>query len=287
MEGINDTNVSNQKPKKNVKGTFLGMGAGTIAQTAMLPVGVLAANKMANISKNLSKDQVDIVNNAADNVLNNVTNLAKKGVSIENLKKSDACGIVDMLNIKLPECVKNIVDMNYATANGKNAYFSPLLNKVFINKEKLPLAAFHELGHAYNFNNSGFWKTMQNMRMPGMALAGLFAMIPIFTKEHKAQEGQELTRGQKFKNGLRKASPILAFVSMFPMLGEEAMASIRGCKWAKQLLDKDLFKKVTKANIIAYGAYLATALGFSAFALAAKKVKDHFQAKKEAEAQKQ
>jgi len=284
LEGINDTKVLGQKPKKNVKGAMAGLAAGMAAQTAAFPIGMYAVNKMAKYSKSLSQDQVNIVNSAADNILSNVTNLKEKGVEIIHMTKENAMGITDLFNIRLPECLKNLVDMQHATANGKNAFFLSLTNTVNINRDKLPLAVFHELGHAYNFHNSGFWKAMQKLRGPGMALAGLLALIPIFTKEHKAQDGKELTKGQKFKNKLRNASPILAFASMLPMLGEEAMASIRGCKWAKQLLDKNLFKKVTKGNAIAYCSYLATALGFAAFAFVAKKVKDHFQAKNEAEA---
>lgn len=284
--GSNHKNENKTKTKKNVKGALLGIGAGTLAQTAFVPVGMLAVNKMANMSRSLPEDKVQIINNTADNIIDNVTNLAKKGVKISNVKSGQGFITTDFLGVKLPKWIRNMVDTLQATANGKNAFFSPLFNEICINKEKLPLAVFHELGHAYNFNNSRFWKSMQNIRKPVMAASACFAMIPIFYKECKAKDGQELTDRQKANNILRNASPALAFASMLPMLSEEAVASIRGCSWAKQLLDKDLYKKVIKNNVVAYTTYLTTALGSAAFALAAKKVKDHFQTKKELETQK-
>ena len=81
------------------------------------------------------------------------------------------------------------------------------------------------------------------------------------------------------KQDFSSSSPILAFASTIPMLAEEGMASIRGCKWAKEIAPS-ISKKVTKANIIAFTSYLAFGLASAAFAYTAKKVKDHFQAKK-------
>ena len=155
---------------------------------------------------------------------------------------------------------------------------------VLINREKFPLAVFHELGHAFNFNNSSFWKALQKLRIPGIVASGLISLFPAFTKDSKAQDGEELTGGQKFKNWMRKYSPALAFGAMTPMLAEEGMASVRGCKWAKSLLNKNLFNKVLKTNVVAYTTYLTGALGMSLAAFAAKKVKDNSQAKLERKA---
>lgn len=270
------------KPKKNIKGTLAAIGAGTAAQAASSLPSLLSLKGMTSISHNLPKDQVEIVNKAADDIVENVTNLGKKGVKIQNY----CFGGLNLTG--LPDCILELTNPMYATANGKNAAF---LNKdlgmlagkntVLVNRDKLSLATFHELGHAFNFNNSAFWKTMQKMRTPGMILAIAFALLPALTKEAKVENGEELTKGQKFKNGLRKASPALAFASMLPMLAEEGMASIRGCKWTKQLLDKNLFKKVLKTNLIAYTSYLAAALSFAAMAIVAKKVKDNSQEKLE------
>lgn len=147
-------------------------------------------------------------------------------------------------------------------------------NSVVINKDKLSLAAFHELGHAYNFNNSKFWKAMQNLRTPSIALAGAFALLPALVKEIKPKEGEELTTKEKINNGLRKASPALAFLSMTPMLLEEGKATLRGNKWAKELLNPEMYKKVAKSNRYGYFSYMATAASFALMAFVGKKVKD-------------
>lgn len=268
------------RKKKNIKGTAGAVIAGAVVQTLASAPSFPAINKMVKISGSLSKDEVSIVNKAGEDIVSKVTNLGKKGVKIIDVTSSK--------NItNLPDGILELINPLFATARGKNAFFTDKdilnipQNSVALNLKKLPVAVFHELGHAFNYNNSAFWKTMQRLRTPGMIVASVIAMFPAFTKETKPEEGKELTKGQKIKNGLRKASPALAFGAMLPMLLEEAKASFRGCKWAKDLLSPKLYKKVFKTNAVAYVSYLATALSFSAFALAAKKVKDNSQNKLE------
>ncbi len=263
------------KNEKNVKGTLLGLGAGSLAKSTVNLANKLSVNAIQKFSAQLSQDEVQIANKVADDILSTVTNLEKKGVSIDNWNEPpEIKGFLEKLIKKRTPA--------YTINTGKNAQFigknliGQIDNTIYINRDKLPLATFHEIGHAFNYNNSKFWRSIQGLRMPSMFLAALFTYLPLFTKDEKAQEGQELTKGQKFKNGLRKASPLLAFASMVPVLAEEVMASFRGCKWAKQLLDKNLYKKVLKTNIAGFASYLAGAVGLSAFAFVAKKVKDHF-----------
>lgn len=231
---------------------------------------------MSKISRTLDKDKVEIANKAADDVLNKLTNLGKKGVKIHNYQKAG-------INITgVPDRVLEITNPLFATAKGKNALFlnkaipaaNLAANSVVINKDKLSLAAFHELGHAYNFNNSKFWKAMQNLRTPSIALAGAFALLPALVKEIKPKDGEELTTKEKINNGLRKTSPALAFLSMTPMLLEEGKATLRGNKWAKELLNPEMYKKVVKSNRYGYFSYMATAASFALMAFVGKKVKD-------------
>lgn len=288
MTEINPVSVNQpqQSKKRNIKGSLAALGAGSIASVAVAPLSLLEMNGMTKFSKKLTKDEVKIVNNAADKIVSEVTNLGEKGVVIKDLRTP----FVNVL--PLPDWLVELTNPLFQIPKGKNAAFLdkdiPLTefkkNMVLINREKLPLAVFHELGHAFNFNNSSFWKTLQKSRVPGMGISGLVALFPAFTKDSKAQDGEELTKGQKFKNWMRKYSPVLAFGAMTPMLAEEGMASIRGCKWAKSLLNKNLFNKVLKTNVVAYTTYLTGALGMSLAAFAAKKVKDNSQAKLERKA---
>ena len=183
-----------------------------------------------------------------------------------------------------------------SVANGKSAFFAGIkgienvfggkmfINEVVCNMEKLPAAIFHEIGHAFNANNSTFWRTVQKMKKHSLPIAGYIALYCALTKKAvpKKEGNMELTKGQKVKNFIRENSGKLAFIATLPMLIEEGMASIRGNDWAKEFLSPDLAKKVSKHNKFAYITYLATAAGFALSAYAARKVKDYFVDKKNA-----
>lgn len=286
MVGISNNVVKNSEKSNDIKSTIAAYTAASAVSLGALPAQLLAANKMSKISRNLDKDTVEIVNKAADDVLDKLTNLGKKGVKINNFQNAgiNATG--------LPDKVLEIVNPLFATTNGKNAFFTnkPMpaanlaANTVVVNRNKLSLSTFHELGHAHNFNNSKFWKAMQKVRTPSMLLASTFALLPALTKDIKPKEGEELTTKEKINNGLRKASPALAFLSMAPMLLEEGKATLNGNKWAKELLSPDNFKKVAKSNRYGYISYLATAASFALMAFVAKGVKDKFANKNEQKA---
>ena len=280
----------------------IALATGTVASTVTLPVSHLLINKMAAISTKLSPEEITQVNESAKNMLNGL-NLDKKGVQIvdyrgsfrdwitgalsstkENLSSSykEMLGGVTknnksiMLKFKkvLKEAFREMVDPSYAIAKGKNAAFSPVSNIVIYNHEKLSLAAFHEIGHAFNKNSSKFWSGMQKMRNPLTAIALLIAMLPAFTKKTVPTEEKELTKFQKVKNKVRDNAGKLAFVSMLPIIAEEGMASIRGCKWANANLPKHLSKKVLKSNGIGMCSYVLGAVGVAVMAMTARAVKD-------------
>lgn len=276
MVRINKEVTYNAEKTNDIVSSVAALTAASAVQSGILPAQLLGADKMSKISRTLDKDKVEIANKAADDVLNKLTNLGKKGVKIHNYQKAG-------INITgVPDRVLEITNPLFATAKGKNALFlnkaipaaNLAANSVVINKDKLSLAAFHELGHAYNFNNSKFWKAMQNLRTPSIALAGAFALLPALVKEIKPKEGEELTTKEKINNGLRKASPALAFLSVTPMLLEEGKATLRGNKWAKELLNPEMYKKVVKSNRYGYFSYMATAASFALMAFVGKKVKD-------------
>lgn len=269
---------NNQKKRNNIKGSIAAISVGPMASLSVAPLSLLGMNGMINFSKKLTKDEVKIVNDVADKIVSDVTNLGKKGVSIVDLREP-------FLNITpIPDWLMELVNPLHAIPKGKNAAFLdkdiPFTeykkNMVLINREKFPLAVFHELGHAFNCNNSKFWRALQKIRVPAMAIAGSTFFIPALTKDAKVQDGEELTKGQKFKNWLRKYSPAIAFGAMVPVLAEEGMASVRGCKWAKSLMDKKLYGNVLKTNVVAYSTYMLAAVGMGLSAYVTKKIKDHY-----------
>lgn len=276
MVRINKEVTYNAEKTNDIVSSVAALTAASAVQSGILPAQLLGADKMSKISRTLDKDKVEIANKAADDVLNKLTNLGKKGVKIHNYQNAG-------INITgLPDKILEVTNPLFATANGKNAFFTNKAipaanlakNTVVVNRDKLSLAAFHELGHAHNFNNSKIWKAMQNARTPSMILASAFALLPALTKDIKPKEGEELTTKEKINNGLRKASPALAFLSMTPMLLEEGKATLNGNKWAKELLNPEMYKKVVKSNRYGYFSYMATAASFALMAFVGKKVKD-------------
>lgn len=100
----------------------------------------VASAKAASIFFKLDKNKVDDVNSAIDRVVSESTNLEKNGLKIKNMTSfsdSDFAKLPKFLN---PD--KNII-------RGKNASFSQFDNVIELNREKIPLSAFHEVGHAY------------------------------------------------------------------------------------------------------------------------------------------
>jgi len=239
-------------------------------------VSLAAGKGLVSAAKSLSPEQIEIMNTAADSVLKN-SGLAAKGVEIKNVTSAG------LLNDLLPGWLRKFHPMS-AIAEGRNAGFIPSGKKnlgvkipgnyVAVNRKKLPTAIFHELGHAFNFNNSAFWKTIQKMRMPGMILAGLITMYGALSKNSKAEEGKELTTAQKTNNFIRNNAGKLAFTAMLPTIAEETMASIRGSKWANKLLAPDLAKRVLKSNIFGGLSYVFTSLVIGLTAYNAVRIKN-------------
>ena len=146
----------------------------------------------------------------------------------------------------------------------------------------ISFAAFHEIGHAMNYNFSKIGKALQHMRLPGMIAASAIALYGAFSSKSKPEEGKELTKGQKVNNFIRNNAGKLSFAAMLPMLAEEAMATIKGNKLAGKLLSPDMLKVVKKGNAVAYLTYIATAASWGLASGAAVKVKDTLVAQKEA-----
>ncbi len=232
---------------------------------------------MQNVPKSLSKEQISMINEAADKIIETL-GLAAKGVKIDNVSSR-------VPNISIfPDSIYARINPYFAIAEGQNAAFlskditGEIIHKkntILVNKEKLPTAIFHEIGHAFNKNSSKIWSAVQKMRIPAMIIATGLMLFSAFTKKSENKDGQELTKAQKAKNFVRNNSGILSFAAMLPVVGEEIMASLRGCKFANANLPKELAKKVTATNIYGTITYLLGAVGASIAMHLAVKVKDN------------
>ena len=145
-------------------------------------------------------------------------------------------------------------------------------NSVVLSKDYLHSAGFHELGHAMNWNLSKIGRFLQKCRPISICAPMVLGLYGAFSKKSKPKtENGELTTGQKTNNFLRDNAGKLTFIAALPMLTEEGMATAKGHKYAKKLLNPKLAKKCLKVNMIAYTAYLlAATLGALATTCAVK-----------------
>ena len=286
--GLNSLNFSSCKgQEQRNKLALASVGAFTAGKYLptfiQLPINGLFLESMSKISRTLPKDTVEIVNKNAQKVLDEVTDLSSKGVKIIDCKN---IGLptpkANTLCEKISNYISSLLNPLIGTQTGKNACFSFDTNEIIYRKEKMSLAAFHEIGHAHNKFHSKFWRAIQKSRRPLSIIPLAITAFVAFTKNSKPENGQELTVIQKTKNFIRNHAEIFAFASTIPALAEEITASVKGCKWANKLLDKNLAKKVLKSNILGGITYLSIG-GITALSVhIAKKIKDNAVAKQEA-----
>ena len=287
MENVSSTRtvpVENKRANQNnTKGTIAALAGAQAVSMAAAPASIVAIKGLVNSSKGLDEFQKSDIKKAAQTILD-TTGLTQKGVKLNDYRNAGANFT------SIPDKALELLNPIYGTANGKNAFFGGIkgtksiggerlfANEVVCNMDKLPTAIFHEMGHAFNANNSKFWKAVQGMRGPAMALGAGIALFCAFTKKSKPSDNAngELTGAQKAKNFVRENSGKLAFLSMVPVLAEEGLATIRGNNWAKQMLSPDMAKKVAKGNKFGFITYLASAAAIGLAAHCATKIKDHF-----------
>ena len=157
-------------------------------------------------------------------------------------------------------------------------------NSVVLSKDYSHSAGFHELGHAMNYNLSKFGRFLQKCRPVSLYAPMVLGLYGAFSKKSKPKtENGELTTVQKTNNFLRDNAGKLTFMTALPMLIEEGMATAKGHKYAKKLLNPKLAKKCLKGNMIAYTSYLLAATLGALATTCAVKIKDNAIEKKENE----
>ena len=214
----------------------------------------LAAHKGVTLFNKSSDNQVKKINEAIDEVFYKRTNLSKKGCKLINLTSMDAPELK-----KTPKILR-FMDLRRDVVKGKNAGFAQDCNIIYTNREKMALSTFHEMGHAYNFNNVKALKTIHKAR-PYLMLATIAATcLPLFIKKTSPKDGQELTTGEKIKNGIHSASPLISGACFLPIVIEEGIASIRASQLAKPLLEKGVYRKMCGLNACGFSTYLASFL---------------------------
>ena len=179
---------------------------------------------------------------------------------------------VDLSGLK-EKGLKLIHDSNPATDVGKglNAYYSPKTKQIVLNAEKATISGFHELGHAMNNLKSKAGNFLQKLRGPGYAIAGLMGTVALFSR-NKPKEAE-----RDFKDIIQDNCGKIAFAAMLPTVAEEALASHKGIKLAKQAgLEEAAIKNLKKfygKALLSYVGY-AVVTGLSVFA--ASKIMERF-----------
>ena len=283
-----DTQYKKPRKRDYIKSYFAGGVTQGAAQAAISLPSVFIMDRMTKVAKGADGAIMkDALNQALD-----ISGMTKKGVKLVDYagKKTTKPLFENFLPKKWPEKFKEFIRLNmdpkYATSKGKNAFFvaeNPLMhNQIHINTKKLGVAGFHEIGHAINYNTSKFLRGIQKARMPLMAAAALLPLIAI-CKRPKAEGEQPKGFFDKATTFIKNNVGKLSFAAMLPIVAEEAIATMRGNKLAKQLLSPENFKKVAKCNMYGGATYVLSAVAMGVGAWAANKVADKFLAPKKME----
>ena len=146
---------------------------------------------------------------------------------------------------------------------GKNASYSPKEKLVRINTNKISIAGFHELGHAWNDIKGKAGKFLSKLRWPGRIAAGWMGTIALFSTP-KPKEAPR-SKFDWVKDNCGK----IAFACMLPTVFEEGLASYQGVKIARKTglaepLIKNMKKLYKKALLTYIGHAAATGLAVGA-----------------------
>lgn len=217
-----------------------------------------------------------IANNIADDVLER-TNLAKKGVKIydinlKNLNSFEACDAENAAILEQVALGKN-AQFNNEKINLMNGKFIEP-NSILINREKMAPTLLHELGHADNFNNSPFLGFVAKAAYMTSCVSSNMPKVAAATKNYTPKKASKASVLLSAQSVVHKLSPLISGITYLPTLIDEAMASKKAIKWAKEFGDEKFTKELTKNLISAYTTYATEFFSNIATTSAAKTSKD-------------
>lgn len=207
------------------------------AKTALKTNPLLASKiKMVDINKNNWEPIADTIIKKSHDYYNE----HKKNIFVRFSK------IFDTGDKKL----RNII---LTSAEGNNACFVPITSQILVNSKEIGITTFHELGHAINNQGNGFKKILQKSRITSILVLPILC-IGLLTPKCEEED--------KYKNPMGKTATfiknhcgLLSFLTLLPIVMEEGLASVNGTKLAKNLLNKDMYNKLKKINVKAFGSY--------------------------------
>ena len=123
---------------KTVGAVLVGSGAYTATVATQLPFANFCLDKMSKIGQ--SCDSV-VLNKGVDKALENFK-LPSKGVGITGVNANTP---TNQVFDKFPKWLKSILNPMVDIKAGRNAAFDFSSNQIFVNREKLGVATFHEM----------------------------------------------------------------------------------------------------------------------------------------------
>ncbi|MBR6163477.1 hypothetical protein IKQ26_06280, partial [bacterium] len=275
---------------------------GSVARTGINSVSKMPNKHIMNRIKGLceeNKDSFEQVTSAVQNALKDKGVLEKGVKIIDATTEAGAREMEQVIKEELsrnrllkgtPNVSKDLVSslMTSMFQSGENAAYLPHTKTVVLSGDKLGLTVFHEAGHALNANASRIGKALQACR--GASLLSIPIGLIAVWKRPKMEGEEPKTPVDKATTFVKKHAGKLAFASFLPMLIEEGMASIKGCKIAKTV-SPEIFKATCKVNALAYLTYLGIALASGIGIAVARNIRDKIainsMKKKQAQAQEQ
>ena len=188
----------------------------------------------------------------------NKERMRKKG---KEYKESSAVKAVDKWLKKFTEKIDNTKRKQIKEiAVGKNACFAPDVQKVLVNKDKMGFSTFHEIGHGITWKSGGL-KAFNAGFGNVLGLIGIPLVLAIGLLKNKKKEGED-TKGfwDKTTTFIKNNCAVLAGACLISTIIDEGLASKNGAKLAKNVLDKNLYKKLIKLQGIAFTSYISSML---------------------------
>ena len=158
-------------------GCVAGYGAYKVVNKALrVPYSVYIANEMNIIAPQHNTE----FKMAIDTVLKS-SGLKDKNVIVEHIDEAKAKAIAEnmfstlsngqrkfnniLLRVLKDTDIEKIKGKIYTIGKGKNACFIPKQNSIYLNKDKMAFSAFHEMGHAINYNGKGIKHLLHKLRL--------------------------------------------------------------------------------------------------------------------------
>lgn len=215
----------------------------TVAMAGLLQVIAMGLNKASQWFSNKLAAGKEFT--AASNVHRVADEMVRKNnldVHVGYINDANKYAYAQRYNISAPHIEE--------VARGQNAFFADKL-KLAVAPEHKPSLILHELGHAINAK-SAFTKVLQNTRRYApFAPTALLLANGLFSNKNDGK-----------KSFIERNAGILGFAAFLPTIVEEGLASFRGIKAAKKVLNNPAGLNILKKNyLLALSTYILAGIG--------------------------